>query len=306
MSESAPLPYDEQWLDGPFETKFYTRLYLPPSPTPTRAVLVFIHGYIEHIGRYTAAHARWASDGVAVFAYDMRGFGRTALGDQRSPSSLYGKTGGIKERASDAEWAITHAHTTVPDVPVFLMAHSMGAGLALSFATRDGTAPPEQKTVDLLSGVIASSPLVEVARRAPSTLERKLLEFVGRFLPNLVIKTPVQDKVSDSLKDPYIKGYGRLEGLIDMISRGELLLQEGYKQWPARLPVLILHGSADMVNAFPPTKEVFEKLQAPDKEFIIYEGMMHDLMTEPDIKDKYFNDCFSWLENHISTSTVER
>ncbi|KAH9935961.1 lysophospholipase [Epithele typhae] len=250
-------PYTESWRDGPLATKFYTRLYLPPAGVAPVAVLTFVHGYIEHVGRYTAAHAAWAAAGVAVFAYDMRGFGRTALGDARSPASQYGKTGGVRERTMES----------------------------------------------------TGRPLVGVARRHQPYIVRKLAVLLGKLAPNAVIKTPVQDKDlshdenvgPDSLKDPYIKGYGRLEGLIDMIHRGEVLIWEGYKLWPSDdLPVLILHGTADQVNAFPPTKKFFEMLQAPNKEFIVYENMMHDLMTEPEIKEKYFQDCLSWVQKHLS------
>lgn len=92
--------------------------------------------------------------------------------------------------------------------------------------------------------MIASSPLVHVARHAPSAIEFKVFRLLSKFLPNFVYKTPVQDQVRKpltsfvnlkanivqdlshdpsvgemSLKDPLIKGMGRLEGLVDMISR---------------------------------------------------------------------------------------
>jgi acylglycerol lipase len=88
-------------------------------------VLVFVHGYIEHIGRYESLHTRWASKGVAVLAYDMRGFGRTALDDHRSKDSAYGLTGGATERMLDLEWALKYAKNGFPGVPLFLMGHSM-------------------------------------------------------------------------------------------------------------------------------------------------------------------------------------
>lgn len=118
-------PFSEAWLNGPLSTDFYTRLYRPPASVPTIAVMVFVHGYMEHVGRYETAHTRWASKGVAVFAYDARGFGRTALDEQRTPGSEYGRTGGATERMLDLEWALNHTRAEIPNVPLFLMGHSM-------------------------------------------------------------------------------------------------------------------------------------------------------------------------------------
>ena len=119
--------YTESWLSGPHSTSFYTRLYTPASsssPSSPKGVLVFIHGFIEHVGRYEHAHNAWAARGFAVFAFDQRGFGRTALDAKRSKGSSYGKTSG-PERMGDVQWAVRHAKETFPDAPVFLMGHSM-------------------------------------------------------------------------------------------------------------------------------------------------------------------------------------
>ncbi|KZV77155.1 lysophospholipase [Peniophora sp. CONT] len=304
---SLETPFSEAWLDGPLFTSFYTRLYRPPASVPTSAVMVFVHGYMEHVGRYEAAHTRWASRGVAVFAYDARGFGRTALDEHRSASSAYGRTGGMSERMLDLEWALNHARAEVPGIPLFLMGHSMGAGLALSLATRNEY-PPSGNIVESLSGIIASSPLVRVVRRAPSPLVFKLLTLVSKVLPNMIYDTPVQvEDLShdpnvgpDSVKDPWVRQFGTLLGLVDMLHRGELLLTEGYRNWAQRLPVLLLHGDQDMCNSFSASKAFFEALEVPDKEFIAYPGMMHDLMSEPEVKERYFEDCCAWLVKRVS------
>lgn len=117
--------FNEAWMNGPLSTSFYTRFYKPPASVSTRAVLVFVHGYLEHVGRYEAAHLQWAEQGVAVFTYDKRGFGRTALDEHRSPGSEYGRTGGATERMLDLEWALKHARAEIPGLPLFLMGHSM-------------------------------------------------------------------------------------------------------------------------------------------------------------------------------------
>ena len=133
-SDPAPAPttaqppdaFTEDWLPGWDGLNFYTRTYLPADrPTP-RAALLFVHGFAEHIGRYAWAHGAAAARGVAVFAFDGRGFGQTALGERArvSRASRYGKTSWA-EQLRDIEWWARHVRERFPGVPVFLMGHSM-------------------------------------------------------------------------------------------------------------------------------------------------------------------------------------
>lgn len=116
------LPYTESWLVGPQETNFYTRLY---AASPAKAVIVFLHGFSEHVGRYTHFHPQLAARGITVFTFDQRGFGNTALNlEKRSKESSWGKTGWTDQMA-DIDWAITHASKEYPGLPVFLMGQSM-------------------------------------------------------------------------------------------------------------------------------------------------------------------------------------
>ncbi|KAJ3503104.1 hypothetical protein NLJ89_g8582 [Agrocybe chaxingu] len=144
----------EAWLDGPQSTKFYTRTYTPSSSSP-KAALVFVHGFAEHIARYSHFHPLLAEKGVAVFAYDQRGFGQTAQDSKgnKSKTSAYGKTS-WKEQMADIEWALEHVKKTFEGVPLFLMGHSMGGAEALGFATQGEKSPHASalKSVLLIHG----------------------------------------------------------------------------------------------------------------------------------------------------------
>jgi pimeloyl-ACP methyl ester carboxylesterase len=115
--------FSEEWLTGPSSTTFYSRIYTPAAPP--RAALVFVHGFIEHVGRYAHVFPHWRAADIAVLAYDQRGFGRTALdATRRSPGSAYGKTGSPEQRA-DLQFVLGEARRRWPGVPLFLMGHSM-------------------------------------------------------------------------------------------------------------------------------------------------------------------------------------
>lgn len=134
MSSSAA--YSELWLSGPKATQFYTRTYTPNS-TP-RAALVFIHGFAEHVGRYAHFHPLLSQREIAVFAFDQRGFGKTALDTEgnKSKDSAYGKTS-WSEQMMDISWAIEHAKKTFSGVPTFLMGHSMVRSAPTAPVTRE-------------------------------------------------------------------------------------------------------------------------------------------------------------------------
>ncbi|KAJ8520199.1 hypothetical protein ONZ45_g2970 [Pleurotus djamor] len=182
--------YIDAWLAGPNATQFYTRTYPAASP---KAAVVFLHGFAEHIGRYTHVHPLLAQNGISVFTFDLRGFGRTAQdSEKKSRDSAYGKTN-WPDNFADIEWAIGHAKKEFPGVPIFLMGHSMGGALALGFVTR-GAAPPSVEVVESLAGVICQSPLIH--QTFPAS---KVLRWAGgkasSLLPYTLIPAPVKPEV---------------------------------------------------------------------------------------------------------------
>lgn len=118
----ASPPFTEEWLPGPTNTLFYTRTYTAASP---RAIVLFVHGFAEHVARYEWAHGVYATRGITVFAFDQRGFGRTGMdAAHRSAGSTYCKTS-FAEQLTDIEWAMREVRARMPGLPVFLMGHSM-------------------------------------------------------------------------------------------------------------------------------------------------------------------------------------
>jgi len=129
----APMStsYTEAWLTGLKSSQIYTRTYKAEHP---KAILVFVHGFCEHIGRYEHVHCSFPKHGITVFAYDQRGFGKTALDEKKSKDSKYGKTN-WKDQAADVEWAVKYARGEFGELPTFLMGHSMWrTGSGLSYA----------------------------------------------------------------------------------------------------------------------------------------------------------------------------
>ncbi|KAI0697414.1 lysophospholipase [Cerioporus squamosus] len=277
-SSSTSEPFKERWIPGPDGIEFYTRTYAASSP---RAIVVFVHGISGHCARYEWMHGVYASRGITVFAFDQRGFGRTALdAEAKTGQSLYGKTS-WREQLSDIDWWVKHVKDQYPALPVFLMGHSMGGALALAFATR--VSEPPSKGYHLTSFWGYRIYLV---------------------LPNLIVHTPInpnnlsRDPVRNQANadDPRIIHKGSLRILNDMLSGGEELLWNDYKSWPKNLPLISLHGTSDRVTSFSASEEFSGKIHASDKTFRPFLGGFHELAYEPDgVKERFVDECTDWI-----------
>ncbi|RPD79331.1 alpha/beta-hydrolase [Lentinus tigrinus ALCF2SS1-7] len=285
LATTATLPswtptFSEAWLDGADGHHFYTRTYAATLPNP-KAVLIFVHGFADHISRYETIHPRFAKRGVTVFAYDMRGFGRTALDEEyRSPDE------------ADLERWVRYVRRTYPGTSIFAMGYSAGAGMTLGFATRT---KPSSEVLAMVSGIIAQCPLVHLTHR-PSRILIWIAYLLSRIAPALPFPADMpEDCFSlDETQVKALKNDPLRRTLLGLYTMGEELLEKDYEHWPAYLPLLMTWGTADEAN-FPKAGVTFHmKVDAKDKKLVEYDDALHDLLHEiGDIPDKVIEEYIS-------------
>ena len=61
-----------------------------------------------------------------------------------------------------------------------------------------------------------------------------------------------------------------------------------------RLPMLIMHGSVDSLTAVEGSKLLHETISSEDKRIVIYEGLYHEILNEPE-RRKVMGDILDWL-----------
>ncbi|KAG8902827.1 hypothetical protein FRB99_004068 [Tulasnella sp. 403] len=301
--------FTETWVTGLNNTSFYTRTY-PAVAQPAKAHVVFVHGFQEHISRYDHVFQRVQAADISVFAFDQRGWGRTALDEEhKSPSSSYGLTTRPQQLA-DLEFFVNRAKEEIgKEVPLFLWGQSMGGALVLSFTTAKH-GPPAETTIRQLSGVISGSPLIR--QTVPAS---RVLRLVGAVLAKIVpwapfpAKIPAEDLTRDSAVvaaakiDPFMKPWGTLSGLNDMLSAGEYLADRGFEDWPEDMPLLMVHGTEDKITSYTASHAFFEKIKAKDKEYISFEGAYHEIHNEPEPTwKKDVDDIVGWINKHLKES----
>ncbi|KAJ7820760.1 lysophospholipase [Mycena olivaceomarginata] len=268
--------YTEAWLTGPDSTKFYTRTY-HAAPGNSKAVVVFLHGFQEHIGRYTDAHPEYAKRGINVFAFDQRGFGRTALdAAHKSADSVYGRTHGEKQMG-DVQWALGHAAEAFSGLPLFLSGHSMGGGEALNFPIRRTDSEPKLR---------GDGDEDSINETVPVRVDGSSLTRDPRF--NKMCTT-----------DPLSMRRASTRHRSDIIHWGEELLEENYKKWPKTLSLLIVHGSGDVLTSHVAARALYDKLECDDKHIIIYPDGYHELVHELEYREKVLDDMISFIEQRI-------
>ncbi len=262
----------------------YWQAWLPPAQV--RAVIVIVHGFGEHSGRYAYVGNRLATAGFAAYAADYRGHGRSD-----------GRRANIERMAlivADLGCFVRFAAERHPGLPVFMVGHSVGGLISLQYATEPGTP---------LHGLVLSAPAVEVM--VGSALQRRLAGVLSALVPDLQVTALDADhKIS---RDPeVIRAYREdplvYHGRIKARTGAEILVtMEGL---PARLPrlsmpLLILHGTGDLICAPAGSTMVHDRVSSPDKTVRRYQHLYHEVFNEPE-RDEVLTDLVHWLEQHLS------
>jgi acylglycerol lipase len=83
---------------------------------------LFLHGFSEYIERYDHVFSNFAERGIKTFAWDQRGFGKSAI-----KKSEWGVTGGIDKALQDIDHFVKQVkqESQTAQIPLFLWGHSM-------------------------------------------------------------------------------------------------------------------------------------------------------------------------------------
>ncbi len=117
--------------------------WLPANDAPPTAVIIGLHGMNDYANTFYLAGPWFAERGVALYAYDARGFGR---------SPRRGVWGGERLMTEDLRTAIAVARRAHPNVPIAVLGDSMGAATAI--ATFGSDNPPNADRLILVAPAV--------------------------------------------------------------------------------------------------------------------------------------------------------
>ncbi len=287
-AESYFPSLDGSLADSP---RLYERTWRPDGPP--RAAVLIIHGYAEHSGRYDWTARQLVARGHAVFAFDLRGHGRSD-GDRVFIRSM-------NEYLDDVDAALARVREQAPGLPIFLLGHSMGGAILALYAC-DRLPRGEHRAG--IQGLIFSGAVLPAKGTTSGILPRIML-LLARLFPRLRLRSLAAAAVS---RDPavvadYDNDPLNYRGKMPLALLGAMIRGGRYTQRHMReitLPLLILHGAADQLVATEGSQRLYDTASSLDKTLKIYEGLHHEVLNEPE-KDLVAQDIANWLDRHITT-----
>jgi acylglycerol lipase len=271
--------HEEGRFKGEGGLEIYWQAWLPEGEP--RAVIVLAHGASEHSGRYGWTAEQLNARGYAVYAIDHRGHGKSA------------GTRAVIDRMTNA---VEDLHTLVeraqgahPGHPLVLLGHSMGGCVALAY-----TSVHE----DALDALVLSGPLAVLEAASPvQRVAGRVLSVVAPSLGVVAIDSSAVSRdpavVADYDADP-LNYHGKLPARTVAELSGAI---EGFPEAVTRfrLPLLVMHGTADRLVPIAGGEMVAERAGTEDKTFKRYDGLFHEILNEPE-RQRVLDDMADWLD----------
>lgn len=116
------------WLTANDSTQLYVNHW--SAEQPPIAIVMIAHGMAEHSQRYARFATELAEQGIAVYALDQRGHGRTA---DLGTLGYFADKDGWNLVVNDLCCLNHHIRLQFPTTPIFLLGHSMGSYIALNY-----------------------------------------------------------------------------------------------------------------------------------------------------------------------------
>lgn len=300
-------------LVGDEGTRIHVYRWLPDSECNVKGVVQIAHGMSETAARYAEFAQQLTSHGYAVYANDHRGHGKTV-----ENSNLLGNAGtdAFRWMASDMMNLGEVAAKENPDVPLFLMGHSMGSFLVqhLMYAGH------ERYHAFILSGTNGKRGLLRIGEKLallqcdvqgashPSMLLNALVfgGFNRSFRP---ATTPFDwlsrdsEEVKRFIDDPLcgaVCSAGFFRDFFKLLL--DIHLPSNMKRIPKDKSVYLFSGEQDPVGLH--GKGVlnlvsqYRELQLEDVEYRLYPGGRHEMLHETN-RTEVAQHVVEWLERHM-------
>lgn len=283
QASQSDLTHREGRFPGVGNLSLYYQAWLPTGQR-TRAALVNLHGLGDHSGLYPNLSSRFPAKGVALYAFDMRGNGRSP--GQRA------YLGSWKEYRGDLDAFLRQVREWEPDVPLFLLGNSLGGLVVLDFVLHH----PGR-----VEGVIAAAPVLGDVGVPPVLMA--LGRIMSRVLPRFSLNVGMD--LSGLARDPSIVQEVLADPLFHRRGTARLSTEvtaaiDRVQQLASRLslPLLILHGAADRMVPPDGSRRFFAKVRYPDRELREYPGAYHGLFADLGF-EQVLGDLERWIDTHL-------
>ena len=281
---------------------------------PPKGILQISHGMCEYILRYDH-FARWlAQQGWVVAGSDHLGHGATAS----SPEDLghFQPQDPSRQVVEDLYTVSRWLREKYPQLPLFLMGHSMGSFLARRYAMTYGDSlagliimgTGSQPSFLVYSGLFLTK-LIGLFRgqryRSPLLYSMTLGSYNRAFAPNRTScdwLSKNTENVDQYLKDPLCQFRFTVNGYHTLLSTLAFIQSpKNIARLPRELPIFLVAGDQDPVgNMGKGVLQVYQlyRTRCSQVECKLYPGLRHEILNETERMEVY-QDILTWLENHL-------
>ncbi len=254
--------------------------------TNHRANFLLAHGVGEHSGRYRFVVDYFVPKGVAIFALDHQGHGKS--------EGKRGCVGQFTDFSADLHQLRENVQEQMADKPTFLLGHSMGGLIALHYLLDHSHG---------LTGAIFSSPAFAIAVQVPmwkEMLARLLIKAkLDVTMPSgiapeqlthdlAVVRVTKQDALFHDRVSAALY-YGMLDTIAECNRRAAEI----------RLPLLLLLGAEDRVCSAEGAKLLMEKFASKDKVVLTFPNAYHEVFNEIN-RVLVFEAVWKWLASRLT------
>jgi alpha-beta hydrolase superfamily lysophospholipase len=268
MEDGAALPL-RQWM---------------PEGQP-RAIILALHGFNDYSKSFEEPAASWATNGIATFAYDQRGFGY-------APD--FGYWAGTDTMVGDLRSATALIRARYPGTPLYLLGESMGGALIM---TAEATANPPD-----CDGVILAAPAIW-GRELQGPVGSGALWFFAHTVPWLTVSGGgFNVKPSDNIKmlralgaDPHVIKETRVDAVYGLVD----LMDHALAAAPSlKTRALVLYGQREQVLPSSAAMTMLRRLPPPPERprVAIYQSGYHMLLRDLE-GDVVRQDVAAWVLN---------
>ncbi len=285
-----------------------------------RAVLQICHGMVEYIDRYDDFARYLAEYGFYVVGNDHLGHGDSVVSDDRH--GFFANPGGNECVIGDIHNLRKMTIEKFPDVPYFMLGHSMGSFLLRQYVESYGRG----LTGAIIMGT-GSQPGLTL--KMGKFLCRLIALFRGwgfrsRMIDNMAFgsynkafepaRTPNDwlskdtEKVDAYCAHPWCSFKFTVNGYFTLF-RAVQAAQDKRRiaKIPKKLPLLVVSGDRDPVGAngkgVAQAYQLYKDAKIEDVEMRLYEGDRHEILNETD-RDSVYADLLWWMKNHCPAEKI--
>jgi acylglycerol lipase len=249
-----------------------------PSGAP-RGVVAVVHGFKDHGDRYAELARRLVDKGLAVYAIDLRGHGRSS-----GRRALFNH---FDDNLADLDTFLADVRKREPGLPFFLFGHSIGGATVTLYTI---TRQPK------LTGLIVHGGALEVdvskAKVGGVKLVAALFPYAKVFKldPKLFSRDPKVLAAAEA--DPFIYHPDHpartAREALSAIARIEA------NRAKVQVPLLVIHGAADRVTPPSGSEHLYKSAASSDKTLKLYPGFYHDLIRDLD-HEPVLSEIVDWI-----------